>query len=456
MIAMRLSEAAQILQGRHRGHDARFTSVSSDTRTLRTGDLFVALVGPNFDAHDYLPIAEQKGAVAALVQREVETPMPVLQVADTRRALGELARAWRQRATARIVAVTGSNGKTTVKEMLAAILGQRHAVLATRGNLNNDIGMPLTLLRLQDEAFGVIEMGANHPGEIGYLSRIARPDVAVLNNAGRAHLEGFGSVEGVARAKAEILEGLAADGVFVFNADDAHAGLWRELARARRTLSFGLGEAAEVRSPGEARVTLDDAGFENRFEVEHPGGRFDLCLRLAGEHNRLNALAASAAALALGVDEMAIREGLAGLRPVPGRLCPLRAECGAWLVDDSYNANPDSVAAALAALAAMPGRRTLVLGDLGELGPAQERLHAELGELAGRTGIERLFTCGRLSRHAGEAFGGEWRHFDDQSELIERLSSTLAAHDSVLVKGSRASAMDRVIRSLAVQETEAC
>ena len=255
MIAMRLSEAAQILRGRHRGCDARFTSVSSDTRTLRTGDLFVALVGPNFDAHDYLPIAEQKGAVAALVQREVETSMPVVQVADTRLALGELAGAWRQQAVAHIVAVTGSNGKTTVKEMLAAILGQQYEVLATWGNLNNDIGMPLTLLRLQDEPFGVIEMGANRPGEIGYLSRIARPDVAVLNNAGCAHLEGFGSVEGVARAKAEILDGLAADGVFVFNADDAHAGVWRELACGRRTLSFGLGEAAEVRSPGEAPVS---------------------------------------------------------------------------------------------------------------------------------------------------------------------------------------------------------
>ncbi len=454
MIAMQLSEAATILRGSYRGRDARFASVSSDTRTLRTGDLFVALVGPNFDAHDYLAIAEQKGAVAALVQREVETPMPVVQVADTRRALGELAAAWRQRAAARIVAVTGSNGKTTVKEMLAAILGRGHEVLATRGNLNNDIGMPLTLLRLQGEDFGVIEMGANHPGEIARLSRIARPDVAVLNNAGRAHLEGFGSLEGVARAKAEILDGLAEDGVFVFNADDRFAPLWRELAAGRRVLSFGLG-AADVRSPGDARVRLTEQGFENRFDVVHPGGRFEACLRLAGEHNRCNALAATAAALALGIDEQAIREGLAGLAPVPGRLCPLRADCGALLVDDSYNANPDSVAAALSVLQSLPGRRNLVLGDLGELGVEQEALHAELGQRAAQAGIERLFTCGDLSRHAGRAFAGTWRHFDDRQALIEALSDTLDSGDSVLVKGSRASAMDRVVRALS-EEALAC
>ncbi|RMG36241.1 MAG: UDP-N-acetylmuramoyl-tripeptide--D-alanyl-D-alanine ligase [Gammaproteobacteria bacterium] len=454
MISMRLSEAAQLLGGRLHGRDARFSRVSSDSRTLATGELFVALVGPHFDAHDYLPVAAQRGAVAAMVQRPVETPMPTVQVPDTRRALGELAQAWRQRAPARIVAVTGSNGKTTVKEMLAAILSRSHSVLATRGNLNNEIGMPLTLLRLQDEAFGVIEMGANRPGEIGYLSRIARPDVAVLNNAGRAHLEGFGSVRGVARAKAEILEGLAEGGTFVFNADDPHAGLWRKLAAGRSLLGFGLDATADVRSPPES-LHIERIGdrFETRFDVEHAGGRFELRLSLAGAHNRMNALAATAAALALGVSPDDVKAGLASMRPVKGRLCPVPAASGALLLDDSYNANPDSVAAAVAVLAALPGRRTLVLGDLGELGPEQERLHAELGELAGRAGIERLVTCGQLSRHAGERFPGDWRHFDEWEAVVRHLEQVVEPKDALLVKGSRASAMDRVVRSLAAEET---
>ncbi len=454
MISMRLSEAAQLLGGRLHGRDARFSSVSSDSRTLRTGDLFVALVGPNFDAHDYLPVAAQRGAVAAMVQRPVETPMPTVEVPDTRLALGELAHAWRERAPARIVAITGSNGKTTVKEMLAAILSHRHRVLATRGNLNNDIGMPLTLLRLQDEAYGVIEMGANHPGEIGYLSRIAEPEVAVLNNAGRAHLEGFGSVAGVARAKAEILEGLAEGGIFVFNADDPHAGLWRELAAGRSTLAFGLDPAADVRSPPDS-LHIERAGdtFESVFEVECAGGRFPIRLPLAGAHNRMNALAACAAALALGIAPADIQAGLASMSPVKGRLCPVPAASGALLLDDSYNANPDSVVAAVAVLAALPGRRILALGDLGELGPEQKKLHAELGELAGRAGIEWLLTCGELSRHAGERFGAGWQHFEDQDALVHHLEQCLDAGDCLLVKGSRASAMDRVVRSLAAEET---
>ncbi len=456
MMTMRLSELAQVTGGELHGADARFARVSTDSRTLRPGELFVALRGPHFDAHDYLAIAAQQGAVGALVERPVDTPMPWVRVADTRRALGELAHAWRRRAAARIVAVTGSNGKTTVKEMIAAILAVRHPVLATRGNLNNDIGMPLTLLRLQDEAFGVIEMGASAPGEIAELSRIAEPGVAVLNNAGRAHLEGFGTLEGVARAKAEILQGLAPDGTFVFNADDRFAPLWRRLGEGRRCIGFGIAPSAEVRSPPESlEAGIGPEGFRSRFEVIHPGGRFELSLRLAGEHNRRNALAATAAALALGIDEADIRAGLAELTPVAGRLCPVPSASGALLLDDSYNANPDSVAAALEVLAALPGEPLLVLGDLGELGPEQERLHAELGRMAARRGIARLRTCGELSRHAGEAHGGDWRHFERQEDLIDHLAETLGPHDCVLVKGSRSSAMDRVVRALA-KEALAC
>ncbi len=449
MISFRLSEAAQVVQGELHGRDAVFSSVSTDTRTLSTGDLFVALNGPNFDAHDYVRLAEQQGAMGAMVQREVSANLPLLRVKDTRLALGRLAAAWRDKAGARVIGITGSNGKTTLKEMLAAILGQVDRVLSTRGNLNNDIGMPLTLMRLQDEQYAVIEMGANHAGEIAYLSRIARPDVAVLNNAGRAHLEGFGSIEGVARAKAEILQGLAATGTFIYNADDRFANLWRELAEGHRMRGFGLDEQADVRSPAESyRLEWRDAGFEAAFEVIAGAEAFEVRLRLGGRHNRMNALAAVAVALELGIPPKAIREGLASLAPVKGRLCPVPTTSGVRLVDDAYNANPDSVAAAIAVLAAMPGRRTLVLGDLGELGEEQVSLHRELGVLASQAGVERLYTCGPLSAHAAETFQGEKRVFADHAALLEGLRESLGADESVLVKGSRASAMDRVVAAL--------
>lgn len=453
MIGFRLSEAATLLHGQLHGRDAGFSSVSTDTRSLHTGDLFIALSGPRFDGHDYVGVAQQQGAMGALVEREVNVAMPVVEVPDTRLSMGQLAHAWREKSAARLVGITGSNGKTTLKEMLAAILGQRHPVLATRGNLNNDIGMPLTLMRLQDERYAVIEMGANHPGEIAYLSRIARPDVAVLNNAGRAHLEGFGSVEGVARAKAEILEGLGDGGVFVFNADDPHAGLWQALAAEHECIGFGLGEAADVRSPDESyRLRWADGGFEAEFEVVSADARFDVSLRLAGGHNRMNALAAVATALALGIDASDIRNGLKAMAPVKGRLCPVSTASGARLVDDTYNANPESVAAAISVLKAMPGRRTLVLGDLGELGVEQEALHRELGVLAATAGIDRLLAFGPLSVHAAEGFTGDSRHFASQAVLVDFLQSGLGPQDSVLVKGSRASAMDRVVTSLAGED----
>jgi len=455
MISFHLSQAAQVLHGELRGGDAVFSSVSTDTRTLTTGDLFVALSGPHFDGHDYLALAEQQGAMGAMVQKEVRSSMPLLRVADTRLALGGLASAWRDKAPAQVVGITGSNGKTTLKEMVAAILRQQDSVLFTRGNLNNDIGMPLTLLQLQDERYAVIEMGANHAGEIGYLSRIAKPDVAVLNNAGRAHLEGFGSVEGVARAKAEILEGLGPDGVFVFNADDRYAPLWRELSQGYRRVGFGLDQRADVRSAADSyQLQWKSDRFETAFEVITPGGSFELGLQLAGEHNRMNALAAVAVAQVLGMESRTICDGLASVAPVKGRLCPAPAIAGARLVDDSYNANPDSVAAAIAVLRVMPGRRTLVLGDLGELGPDQVELHRELGVLATQAGIDRLFACGSLSAHAAEAFQGEKRVFEDHIALVGLLKETLSADDSILVKGSRASGMDRVVAAMAPEVIE--
>lgn len=453
MIGFQLTEAANLLHGELQGQDAFFSSVGSDTRTLGEGALFVAIRGDNFDGHNFVAVAAERGAAAALVDREVRTGLPTIRVADTLSGLGELAAAWREKSSATVIGITGSNGKTTLKEMCAAILGQAHEVLATRGNLNNDIGMPLTLARLQDERFAVIEMGANHPGEIRYLSNIARPDVAVLNNAGRAHLEGFGSLDGVAHAKAEIIEGLRENGTFVFNADDNYAGLWRELAGAKKQLTFAVRQAAEVSSPEDSyRIEWAGQGFSAGFTVSTPDGDFEAALQLAGEHNRMNALAAIAACHVVGVPHAQMQAGLASLPPVAGRLAPLGAACGARLIDDSYNANPDSVIAALSVLQAAPGRRTLVLGDLGELGPQQQQLHAELGCRASEAGIERLLSCGVLSRGASDNFSAEAAHFESQDDLIDYLVGSLGSDDSVLIKGSRASAMDRVVKALSVGE----
>ncbi len=449
MICFSLAEAAELLDGSVLGADVRFCSVSTDSRTLPEGALFVALQGPNFDGHAYLEQARARGAVAAMVSRRLDTGLPQLQVADTRLGLGRLAAGWRQASRAGVVAVTGSNGKTTVKEMIAAILSRQGRTLATTGNLNNEIGLPLTLLRLQDETYAVVELGANHPGEIGYLSDIARPDVALLNNAGSAHLEGFGSLEGVARAKAEILSGLAADGVFLFNADDRWAGLWRELAAGRRLCTFGMHRAADVSSPEAAIETRwSESGFFSRFPVTTPGGEVEIDLPLAGRHNRMNALAAIAAAQLMGADLQQIRDGLLGLRPVTGRLQPVAGTGGVRVIDDSYNANPDSVSAAIAVLATAPGRRFLVLGDLAELGPEAERLHEAVGRQACDAGIERLCCLGGLSRAAARGFGAGAQWFPDHDSLIATLKGQLTQGDTVLIKGSRSARMEQVVKAL--------
>jgi UDP-N-acetylmuramoyl-tripeptide--D-alanyl-D-alanine ligase len=448
MSVLNLSELAAMVEGRLVGADQRFDGVSTDTRTLCPGQLFVALHGPSFDGHDYLQAADERGAAGALVERSGRLGLPMVEVADTLLGLGRLGQQWRLRSPARVIGVTGSNGKTTLKEMTAAILARRGAVLATRGNLNNQIGVPLTLSRLRDEPFAVIEMGANHPGEIDYLTGLVCPDVAVLNNAGRAHLEGFGSIEGVAHAKAEIINGLRADGVFVYNADDQFAGLWAELAARHERLSFGVSDSADVSSPAAAyQVVWHDGRFQARFPVICAQGEVEVRLQLAGEHNRMNALAAIAASLAAGAG-LSDAEALAELEPVPGRLCPLTGHGGARVIDDSYNANPDSVLAALRVLSAAPGRRTLVLGDLAELGGEVQQLHRLIGEQAAGFGIERLLTIGEFSGHAGRSFSGEHRHYADQTALADDLVKDLSHEDSVLVKGSRSARMEAVVGRL--------
>jgi len=451
---MNLLELAAHIGARCLGADRSFARVGTDTRTLAPGALFVALKGPRFDGHDHLNDAAARGAVAAMVSRLADAPFPLVLVSDTRLALGELARLWRERWGARVLAITGSNGKTTVKEMAAAILGRLGETLATTGNLNNDIGVPLTLLGLHDQAFAVVEMGANHPGEIAYLSRIARPDVALVNNAGAAHLEGFGSVEGVARAKGEILEGLGEQGVLVLNADDPHAGLWKALAaeRGRQVRSFGMRWPADVRSPeSEARTHWVEGGFRTRFPVLTPEGEVEVELRLGGRHNRMNALGAIAACQPLGADAAAVQRGLAGLRPVRGRLQPRPGVNGMQLIDDSYNANPDSVAAAIEVLASAPGRRILVLGELAELGRDALGLHAELGERARRGGVQRLYGVGPLSQAAVERFGPGASWVDNRERLTEALLRDCGPDDFLLIKGSRSSRMDLVADALAAE-----
>jgi UDP-N-acetylmuramoyl-tripeptide--D-alanyl-D-alanine ligase len=456
-----LAEAARQAGGHLAGGDAPFSRVLTDSRSDCTGGLFVALRGERFDAHAFVPQAAANGAVAAMVERPLALDLAQWVVDDTRLGLGRLASAWRDRLPGRLVAITGSNGKTTCKEMVAAILAQVGSVRATRGNLNNDIGMPLTLLRARDEDWLVIEMGANHPGEIGYLTDIARPQAALITNAGRAHLEGFGSVEGVARAKGEIARGLPPGGTFVVPGDAPWIGLWRDLAGGRRVLTFGLDPACGVYTdPAAVTTDWDEAGFSMRFTAELAGRRQDLSLALAGLHNVRNALAAAALTTAVGVAPEAIAAGLATIEPVQGRLEP-KCLGGLRLLDDTYNANPDSVQAAIEVLVALPGRAVLVLGDLGELGPEAARLHREVGETARAAGVAALYAVGDLCRETVAGFGAgsgsrpAAHHFDDQTTLIAALRGDLTAADMVLVKGSRRAAMDRVVAALGLEPTAA-
>lgn len=453
MITLRLSDVVTELGAHVVGEDAAFSRVSTDTRTLQRGALFIALRGPRFDGHDYVAQAIEAGADAVVVDHEMPITASQLVVPDTRVALGQLAALWRLQSTAQVVAITGSNGKTTVKEMVTSILRQRGDVLSTQGNLNNDIGMPLTLLRLQDQSFAVIEMGANHPGEIDYLSKIAKPDVALLNNACRSHLEGFGTIDGVAKAKSEIVSGLSETGCFVFNADDNFAPFWEGVAGGHLISTFGVKQPADISSNGVAELVWSDDEFKSQFTADTPVGKLDITLPLAGEHNRLNALAAIAAALQVGATGEDVVAGLAAMKPVKGRLQPRPTQSGVLLIDDSYNANPDSVAAAIDVLATAPGRRFLLLGELGELGAGTEGFYRELGVYAREAGIDRFYGVGAASM-ASDEFGQGGVGFDSRELLIKTLQQELQSGDRVLVKGSRRAGMELIVNALVAPETD--
>ncbi len=451
MMAMCVSEAAGQLQASWHGEDARFRGCAIDSRELKRGELFVALRGEHSHGHDFLREARRGGAAAALVEKPGVAELPNIFVPDARRAMGTLAANWRESFDCPLIAVTGSNGKTTVKEMATAILRRRGEVLATSGNLNNDLGVPLTLMGLgREHRHAVVEMGANHAGEIAFLTAMARPTVGVITQCAPAHLEGFGGVEGVARAKGELIEGLGDEGIAVVNRDDDFAGLWLGLAGTRRSLTFGLEETADV----TAQWRAEDAGA--RLRLRTPSGEAEVALALPGRHNVMNALAAAAAALAVGISVADIAAGLESVLPLSGRLRVLRGVRNSRVLDDSYNANPVSLAAGLAVLRSFPGRRWLVLADMAELGGAGAGYHEEAGRLAREAGVECLYATGELARLAAAEFGDAGRHFGARGELIQALGRELPEGASVLVKGSRSMGMDQVVKALTGEDRTCC
>ena len=441
-----LSQLTTALSGQQIGADATFTGVSIDSRSVSAGQLFVALTGPRFDGHDYLADVKAKGAVAALVEREVaDVDLPQLLVADCRLALGQLGALNRAAYDKPVVAITGSSGKTTVKEMLASILRTRGLVHATRGNLNNDLGAPLTLLEIAPEhSAAVIELGASRIGEIRYTVGLTQPQVVIINNAGTAHVGEFGGPEKIVEAKGEILEGLGEGGTAILNLDDKAFGIWKARAGAHKVVTF-------ARSNHQAGFYATDIGRDARgcpsFKLHGAGEAVDVQLNVLGEHNVSNALAAAAAAHAVGLSLSGIAAGLAAVQPVKGRTVAQIAPNGVRVIDDSYNANPTSMCAAIDILAGFSGRTVLVLGDIGELGQWAEEGHRQVGDYA-RGKVNALYAVGSNMKHAVDAFGADGRHFATQAELIDAVSAENASDTTILIKGSRSAAMENVVAAL--------
>lgn len=443
---MDLNAAAKAINGTLMGDNVSFSEVSTDSRKLAGGELFIALRGDNFDGHEFVAAAKARGAAAAVVDSHTldkfeQIGLPLLVVANTRLALGTLAAHWRARFSLPLIAVTGSNGKTTTKEMIASILKTTYgdAVLLTQGNLNNDIGLPLTLLKLNDgHRAAIIEMGMNHPGEIAYLSSITRPTVALVTNAQRAHLAGMGSIEAIAAEKGSIYEGLSDAGVAVINADDFWYDLWRAQSSGKRVHSFSCELAADVGGCYQVR------GLENHLTITAQGEQIEVALALPGAHNARNALAAASAALAAGVPLADVRDGLNAFRGIKGRLQRRAGMRGSIVLDDTYNANPDSVRAGIDVLAATIGKKILVLGDMGEIGDMTGQFHDEVGGYAKSQGVDRLLALGDSSALAAHNFGVGGRHFKKIEDLIGSLIDELTPETTVLIKGSRFMRMERV------------
>jgi UDP-N-acetylmuramoyl-tripeptide--D-alanyl-D-alanine ligase len=453
MIHVSLQTLADALNAELIGTDTQIDSVTTDTRQITEGCLFVALKGEKFDAHDFAADAVKAGSGALLVSKRLPVDVPQLVVADTRIALGQLGGWVRQQVPARVVGLTGSSGKTSVKEMTAAILRECGNVLYTAGNFNNDIGVPLTLLRLTAEHdFAVIEMGANHAGEIAYTTALARPETALVNNLSAAHLEGFGSLAGVARAKGEIFDGLPENGIAVINADNNDWANWQHKLNGKTVWRFSptFGEGIDF-----SATDVNISPLNTTFTLHSPQGSIDVSLPVPGRHNIANALAAAALAMSVGASPENVRAGLATLQSVKGRLFPIVISEGKTLLDDSYNANVGSMTAAAQVLAEMPGYRVMAVGDMAELGAESEHCHRQVGEAIRDAGIDKVFSIGHDSRIISDVSGcGE--HLEDKAALTARLTSLLSEHAviTVLIKGSRSAAMEQVVRAL--QENATC
>jgi UDP-N-acetylmuramoyl-tripeptide--D-alanyl-D-alanine ligase len=443
-----LRDAAMAVGGQLVGEDHPYGAVATDSRTLAPGALFVALRGPNFDGREFVAAAATRGAIGAIVERAVPHALPQVVVRDSLRALQQLGQAWRADFTLPIVAVGGSNGKTTVKEMIAAILSRMGPCMATHGNLNNHIGVPLTLMRLEaSHRSAVVEMGANRIGDVAELVRLARPTVGLITNAGAEHLEGFGTLDGVAQGEGEMVSCLDAAATAIINADDAYAGYWLKQAAPRRIVTFGVHANADFAAKNSSQ-SIERGEFATRFTLICPLGERAVMLKAGGAHNIGNALAAAAAASAAGASLEDITTGLADFRAVSGRLQLKAGTRGAWIIDDSYNANPSSVRAAMEVLRSLSGPTWLVLGDMAELGEVSHDSHAHIGSYARDCGIKRLFAMGPLSSRAVETFGpgGEW--FADAESLTRRLQAELTPGVTVLIKGSRINRLERVVQAL--------
>lgn len=444
-----LNEISLACSGHTFGDEQTVVGISTDSRSIASGDLFIALKGPNFDGHDYIELAKSAGAVAVLVEHKMDTTLPQIVVDNSLLALGKIAQAWKRKHAIKLVAITGSNGKTTVKEMTAAILNVSNMVLSTKGNLNNDIGVPLTLLRIRDEhQYAVIEMGANHPKEIEYLTQLAEPDVAIVTNAGNAHLEGFGGLDGVASAKAEIYSGLDKNGIAIINHDDNYFNYWKDLNEKRTVLSFGLKTGADV----TCDYSVTDKA--SKFVLNKGKQSIDVELALLGAHNILNALAASSVAFALNVKIKDIKIGLESLQPVAGRLQLNKGRNGSRIIDDTYNANPSSLSVALTALTKFSGRHYLALGDMGELGDGAEKIHTEIGQQAKQYGVNKLFTLGPLAKFSASGFGQDAACFTDQKDMIAAIDDELMPDVTLLVKGSRLMKMENIVHGLVQRSAE--
>ncbi len=442
---LHLSEVANMAQGQLLGNDVVINALSTDTRNLHEGDLFVALEGERFDGHKFIDEHVEQTVQAVLVHKRIDTKLPQVLVDDTLKGLSRWAQAWRDAVNPKLVAVTGSNGKTTVKQMLSSVLSRAGSTCYTQGNLNNHIGVPLTLLSLRkSNKFAVIEMGANHFGEIDHLSRLGKPDVAVITNAGPAHLEGFGSVAGVAQAKGEIINGVKTSGAVVLNADDQYIDVWLEMAKQLKIITFGFSESANVRG---------EINSKNILSVNAWGEKFDINLPFAGKHNASNALAVIAASHEMGVGLQDIKQGLESADQVKGRLQIKAGISSSTIIDDTYNANPASLWAAVEVLCSQGKEPWLVLGDMGELGDEAETIHTQIGEQAKSAGVKKLFGLGKLAKYAVNGFGENGFHFEQHDELSSELRNQANPECCILVKGSRAMHMEDVVNILIDNKT---